>query len=303
MRGAAAGVLIGVLAGGIVVGRHGGSHAQPAPAPDLEHAKELYKTAESEMASGRFEDASADYGAVYDITRDPVLFFKIASANEKAGKCDVALIYYGRYLREAKPPEKFVAVTQERIVACGGDARVAGAVEPAGDATGSAAGSADGAPASGSAAGGGSGVTAEVPAPVATGVPVVPLAPVDKPAIGRHKGAWLLISGSIAFITIGAVLAYSASTAENDVADLYVGFNDQPPVFDERTQKTYDALISDGHRYEVLSWVSFGLAGAAAAGATVLFLHGSGAEQLHRTVRITPTVRRDGGGVAATISF
>src|SRR3954471_5562002 len=74
------------------------------------------------MTEGRWSDAARDFGGAYDITRDPVLFFKIGAANEKAGKCPVALIYYGRYIREAKPDPKYVDMTRERITACGGDA-------------------------------------------------------------------------------------------------------------------------------------------------------------------------------------
>ena len=90
MRVIAAGVLVGALVGGAL--------AQPS-APDMERAKDLYKAAEEAVKAGRYSDAARDYGGAYEITRDPVLFFKIGSANEKAGKCELALIYYGRYLR------------------------------------------------------------------------------------------------------------------------------------------------------------------------------------------------------------
>src|SRR5262245_53683880 len=88
--------------------------------PDYAHAKELYDLANAEMKDGKFADAARDYGSAYDITHDPVLFYKIANANEKAGHCDVALVYYGRYLKEAKPSEQFVELAKERIQACGG---------------------------------------------------------------------------------------------------------------------------------------------------------------------------------------
>ncbi len=298
MRAATVGVLLGVIGGGIIVGHDRESHAQITP--DLERAKDLYRTAEAQMAAGQFGDASATYGAVYELTRDPVLFYKIGSANEKAGKCDVAVIYYGRYLREAKPAEKFVSLTRERITACGGDPSTPVATDPVVEppAAGSAAGSADGVagPAGPGSASGSGTVAAEVPVAEA---PV----PVEQRPVGQHKTAWLLVGGSIAFATIGAVLAYSASAAENDVADLYIGLGDRPPVFDARTQSTYEALLADGRRYEVLSWTSFGLAGAAAIGAAIVFLHDSDAEHTDRSVRVTPTVGRDGGGVAATVRF
>src|ERR1041385_7602890 len=64
-----------VLTGGVAA-------AQPA-APDFERAKSLYQQASAEMKDGRYADAAKDFGAAYDITRDPVLFYKIATANQK----------------------------------------------------------------------------------------------------------------------------------------------------------------------------------------------------------------------------
>jgi hypothetical protein len=102
---------------------HPVSHAQPAqpaqPAPDLGRARDRYQSAEAAMKDGRFEDALRDYGAAYESSKDPALLWKIGHANEKAGKCDVALVYYARYLRDGHPSEKFITLTQERIAACG----------------------------------------------------------------------------------------------------------------------------------------------------------------------------------------
>jgi hypothetical protein len=143
MRGVAAGVLAGVIAASMVLAPRGSievSQAQPS-APDIARAKELYQLAETAMAEQRHGDAARDYGAAYDITKDPVLFYKIGAANERGGKCDVALIYYRRYLREAKPNEQFTTLTRERITACGGDPKDEGsgsATVPAGSGWGSA---------------------------------------------------------------------------------------------------------------------------------------------------------------------
>ena len=54
----------------------------------------------------RFDDAIRDYGAAYELSRDPALFFKIGRANERAGKCEVAVSYYRRYLRQGHWPVK-----------------------------------------------------------------------------------------------------------------------------------------------------------------------------------------------------
>src|SRR5258708_5601904 len=82
------------------------SHAQPAPAPasdDIERARDRYVSAEAAMKDGRFDDAARDYGAAYELSKDPALFFKIGHALESAGKCETALIYYARYLRDGAP--------------------------------------------------------------------------------------------------------------------------------------------------------------------------------------------------------
>ncbi len=322
MRAAVSGVIAGVLVGTMFTASI--THAQPAPAPpsppaspsaaDLARAKEVYAAAETAMAQGRYADAVRNYGEAHALTHDPVLFFKIGGAHEKTGNCELALIYFGRYLREARPAPEFVKLAEERIVACGGDPRVIGtAGDPPAD-SGSAATSPTG-------AAGGSAPPTGDPAASATGNSAPPA---GEPTASRgselstgagpatdirasHAGPWLLVGGSVALLTIGAVLAYSANAAENDLSDLYVGLAGTPPSFDARTKKRYDDLIAEGERYEKLSWVSFGLAGALGIGAAVWFYQTRGDAPTDRRpaagLQITPTVRRDGGGVAAALRF
>jgi len=290
------------------------SRAQPAPAsvsePELSRAKDLYKSAEAAMKDGQFDDAMRDYGAAYELSKDPALLFKIGRANEQAGRCEVALTYYARYLREGIPNEKFATMARERITACGGDVHklegsaataepqpstsighgsnaapaqtgsqpAAGAGHDAGNATGNTAGSSD------VAAGAGTGTSSAPPA----------LAP-----SGSHKAAWILTGGVVALATLGGVLAYAANSSENDIRDLYVGFAGQPATFDTKTKQRYDDLVDQGHRYEHLSWASFGLAGAAAAGAAVLFVLGRRDEPAQHA-RITPIVTTTSAGLAVT---
>jgi tetratricopeptide (TPR) repeat protein len=241
----------------------------PSSEPDFAKATELYNTAGQEMNAGQFDDATRDFLAAYEITKDPVLFFKIGSAYEKAGKCNEALGYYERYLNEAKPEENFVTLTRDRIKAC----QVALGPKPA---TPPAAQQID---------------SALAPAPNPNEVP---------PPMTQSKNAdraWLFVGGALAFVTAGAVLAYSANSAEQDVKDLYVSNNGKAPEFDATTKDRYDDLLAEGHRYEVLSWTSFGLAAACAAGATVFFLRDRG------DVSVTPAVTSKQAGVSAMIRF
>ena len=108
-----------------------------------------------------------------------------------------------------------------------------------------------------------------------------------------------MVGGSLAFVTIGAVLAYSASSSEQDLKDLYVGLNGMPPQYDSATARRYQDLIDEGHRYEHLSWASFGIAGGFAIGAAILFARGHGDER----VTVVPIATPHESGVAATIRF
>ena len=40
--------------------------------------------------------AAREFGVAYAITKDPVLFYKIAEAHDKSGNCEAAVIYYGQ---------------------------------------------------------------------------------------------------------------------------------------------------------------------------------------------------------------
>ncbi len=282
MRAALAGVLTTLIVGGV-------AYAEP----DLARAKDLYLASEKAMSDGRYADAIRDYGATYDITRDPILFYKMASAYQKAGQCDVALIYFGRYVKEARPTDRYLELTKDRVRECGGDPRIvvsaAPAVPPA------APPPAEPSPAP----------VEPTPAPVdpATVAPVAsgPVAPGTKAVkmSNRDRGAWLLVASSIGFVTIGSVLAYSANSAESDITDLYEGFTGTPASFDDRTRGVYDDLVAEGERYERLSWVSFGLAGASLIGAIVLFKTGDG----EKAVQVTPAVTPTGGSVRATLRW
>lgn len=130
--------------------------------------------------------------------------------------------------------------------------------------------------------------------------PAAPAAPASPapPALGRHRGPWLLVGGSLALATAGAVLAYSANTAERDVRDLYVGLNGTPPAFNATTRKLYDDAIAEGRRDQNLSRASFSVAGALALGAAVWFA-------LDRSERVTvaPAVAPGAAGASAAIRF
>ncbi|HEX3759421.1 MAG TPA: hypothetical protein VHW23_11980 [Kofleriaceae bacterium] len=329
---AAIGAALGVVFAGAMAGTIAGTIAPGVgwaePAPDLERARELYRSAETAMQDGRYDDAARDYGAAYEVSGDPALFYKIGRANERAGKCDVAVVYYARYLREGKPSEQFTALTRERIAACGGDrpdaAGAGSGSAQAGDAAGGAANRAAGggdhagagaARAAASTTGPGAGTgSSSAPGPTtreATASPApAPGAASPEPGASsgsaaalipptREKVAYLLGGGALALITLGGVLSYAASSSENDIRDLYAGFAGQVPPFDAPTRKRYDDLVDEGRRYQHLAWAAFGLAGAAAVGVAVLFAVGRGDESAPpRPALVSPIIGPRGAGVS-----
>jgi hypothetical protein len=289
-------VISGVTAGVVLAAAISTPRAQPQQ-PDLAHAKELYDAANQAMNENRFDDAAQGYGAAYEITHDPILFFKIGVANEKAGHCDIALVYFGRYIKEAKPEPTYQTMAEDHIRACHGDLPTdegSAAAVPAGSGSGSAepaAGSGSAAVGSGSAAEPATGSGSAETGSDAGSALVVPPAPVSDHSRG-NDAAWLMVGGGLAFVTLGAVLAYAASSSEQDLKDLYVGLDGNPPVYDATLAKRYQGLLDEGHRYEHLSWGAFGVAGGFAVAATVLFLR-----DRHES-RIEPVVTTHSAGVS-----
>lgn len=248
------------------------------------------------MQAARYADAVRDYGAAYDLSHDPALLYKLGRAHELAGACELALGYYQRYLREGQPSEEFAELTRQRIAACGGTApeRPAGSAASAAGATGTvpAGGAARTPRAPAAPTGGASPAAAAAPAEAAPAAAPVVLVPSNP-----HKVAWLMSGSALALITLGGVLAYAATSSENDIRDLYAGFAGRTPAFDAQTDQRYRELIDNGRRFQHLSWAAFGLAGAAAAGAAVLFVVGERDEPA-RPARVTPVITPKSAGVA-----
>lgn len=274
-----------LVIGGVLVALAQVASAQPdLPTPaDLARAKELYVAAEAAMRGADFDGATRDYQAAHELTHDPALLFKLGQANERSGRCEIALVYYRRYLDEAQPNEAHAKLTDERIAVC----NAAPATEP---------------PSPGPEA-----QPPAPPAPPSTGTSAPPptgdLAPTTGAALpGHDRAAWLFVAGGVTLLTVGAVLAYSADSAEKDIADLYVGFGGNPPTFDARTRRTYDDLVEQGRRYEHLSWLSLGLAGACGITAGVLFYRGRKPHD-EAVIAIAPAASATSAGITALVRF
>ena len=99
------------------------------------------------------------------------------------------------------------------------------------------------------------------------------------------------------------MLAFATASSEDDVKDLYLGDVGVPPAYTSSTAAKLQQLLGEGHNYEHLSWLSFGLAAAAAGGATALFVTGGHAAAGEHAMRVVPVVEPGGGGMAAVGSF
>ncbi|HKE19427.1 MAG TPA: hypothetical protein VKB80_31335 [Kofleriaceae bacterium] len=108
-----------MLGRGVILALIIGAAARVAvAAPDYEAARRHYQAAEKAAAEGKHSLAAHEYGMAYEITKDPVLFFKIGVSYDRAGDCTSAKVYYLRYLKEGKPAPEFRKRTEALIAAC-----------------------------------------------------------------------------------------------------------------------------------------------------------------------------------------
>ncbi|MEZ4399436.1 MAG: hypothetical protein R3B06_05435 [Kofleriaceae bacterium] len=281
--------------------------------PDYKAAAEHYKTAEQAMAAGDFPKAALEYGVAYDITKDPVLFYKIGQANQKAGKCPVALTYYNRYLKEGNPSPEYRQLTVGHIAACDGtgapEVVTPGVDRPAGD------------------AGDGAGTAAADPLPTVTDGPSVGTgdapadgvtAPagddlggdrgptfVDAPPSWQRTGAWVATGVTVGLAAAGVVMALSAEGSEEDLQSLIEFRSGGRPLRYDEVASQYASLDADGRKFDKLATAAFIGAGVTAAIATTLFLldRGTPHGEPAAVARLRPTLDRHGAGVAVGWKF
>jgi hypothetical protein len=276
--------------------------------PDFKAAAEHYKSAEAAMARADFSSAALEYGVAYDITKDPILFFKIGQANERAGKCPVALTYYNRYVKEGNPNEEYKVLVAERIAACTPGDHGAGD-HGAGDHGAGDHGAGD--HGAGDHGAGDHGGDIAVPIGddvIGDGGPNGEVGPsfIDQRGSWKRTGAWISTGLTVGLVAAGAVLALSAEGSEEDIQALIDFRNGGRPVRYNEVKSQYDSLAADGKRFDQLATAAFIGAGATTAIAVTLFLLDRGGTQ-HDSVpamaHVRPTFDRHGGGVAVGWEF
>jgi hypothetical protein len=265
--------------------------AQAPPAqPDFAAAKQHYQAAEQAAGKGDHATAAREYGIAYDITKDPVLFYKIGQSYHRAGDCTSANVYYGRYLKEGNPSEEFKKKTEEAMKACGQPGSPAPAEDPTQD-TGRAERDA-----------GKPGAVPPASDPEAVGgVTTAPPSLEDEEPSWQRTAAWSSVGISIALLTTGAVLGLSAASREEDVDNL-IEFRDadgQPAIYTGATRERYNDLIAEGDRLESLAVIAFAASGVAVASAVLFFVLDARAGQDDQAgAALRPSAGPDGVGLS-----
>jgi len=309
--------LVSLLAASLAAAQPAVAQAQAAdPAAE---AKIHYQNAETAMREGRYTGAAAEYIAAYELMKDPLLFYKIGVAYQSAKDCAKAVVYYKRYLREAKPAADMAQKVNDRVAECG--SAPATGTEPA-PATGTGAPAATGTGAA----------TATEPAPpagppettpppateeeegaaaAAGATPTTAATPsfLDTKASWQRSTGWVLMGSTIALATAGTILAMSGASREEDLESL-ADFRDpesNPATYEGTVRERYEDLVDEGNRFNTWATVAFGAAGVClAASVTLLVLdarngHAESGSAISRGV--SPVLGDHGGGVMAHFSF
>jgi tetratricopeptide (TPR) repeat protein len=321
-----AGLILGLgalVALGTVVATERAATAQAKP--DFEAAKKHYKNAKDAEKRGDYDTAIAEFAAAYDITKDPKILYSIGRAYESSGNKDAAVVYYRRYITEAKDAKDRdeVKARIDDLEGKGAGTTDGGTIGGGSDTGGgtSGGGSDTGGGTSGGGTSGGSGndlVTPDLGGggddtdPGGGGGPSF----VEGGSRWQRTAGWVSIGIAAVALTTGAVLGESAASAEEDINRL-VDYRDdmrRPTTFTGTVREDYNDAKADGARDEKLAIVAFSLAGAAAVAATVFFIMDPGPQEEGASARaparskvakrrVTPLVAPGSIGVQAGWSF
>jgi len=267
--------------------------------PDFEKAKGHYVAATKALGSGEFIFAAKEFFAAYEITKDPILFFKIGLSHDMAGDCGSASIFYRRYLNEANPTGDEKADAEKRLAACDAKLGPVSSGEPG--------------PAS-------TPVPTTIPVPELSDEPepepeaTTPEVEEDsdlyRPSVGKASTlqtvAWTTIGAAAAAATAAAVLSISANARQDDLEDLLALPSDGVRVpFEGVTREQYEDFVDDGERLETMAYIAWGVAGAAATTAIILFIVDSGDDDTaEASATVVPSAGPNGSvGVSASWEF
>ncbi|MCP4444781.1 MAG: hypothetical protein GY811_05475 [Myxococcales bacterium] len=254
--------------------------AKPAPKPDYAAAKRHYAAAEKAAAAKKWNEAAKEYGIAYEITHDPVLFFKLGNAYQLSGDCTRSVEYFERYLKVAKPSEEYRADTKSRIGTCQSSMASSAAAKAGPQKTGDpdpAATNTGNRPLEPSLTGDSGSSDADT-GPDALALPTVAAETqpsfMDEEVTWQQTAGWTSVGVSVAFLTASAVLGLSASSREEDMENLlsYRDASGRPADFDAIVSERYDTLSDEEESLNTMSMVALGGAGIGAVAAIVFFV-------------------------------
>tara|TARA_R110002096_G_scaffold44526_13_gene120697 strand:+ start:334769 stop:335773 length:1005 start_codon:yes stop_codon:yes gene_type:complete len=276
--------------------------AKPAPKPasakpNYAKAKLHYAAAEKAAAAKKWNEAAKEYGVAYEITRDPVLFFKLGNAYQLSGDCTRAVEYFERYLAEANPSEEYQSDSKSRITTCQSNmantAKSGSGTQGSGDAN-AASDSTGNRPLEPSMTtdANASSVTGSGDELVGPAIGVTQPSFMDEEATWQQTAAWTSVGVSAAFLTASAVLGLSASSREEDIENLlsYRDASGRPANFDATISERYETLEDEGESLTRYSLIALGGAGVAAAAAIVFFVIDDDDESEEGLSSLTPTI-------------
>jgi tetratricopeptide (TPR) repeat protein len=249
-----------------------------AQGPDLDRARRHFEAGSQAYSKGDYPRAEIEFRAAYAITKDPLLYYNIAQAQQRRGHLEDAIKSYRAYL--AGVPDADDRADIDKLVRKL-EAQLAGPVAP------------------------------PPPPPRATH----PEAPASVPASqpkeegnARRQTAWIAGGASVVLLGVGiamSAMSNAAATNANTLISARDPYTGQPLRFSDIAQK-YSGYKDDASRY---GGVAIGMYVAAAAGAGLtawLFLTSkpAGKEKPQAArLRILPEVSPRSAGLAAGMEF
>ncbi len=293
---------LALLLGGLLCARP----AQAQGKPDYAAARKHYVNAQAAEKAGDYDTAVSEYAAAYDITKDAKILYSVAKAYEAGGNKDAAVVYYRRYVNEAKEAKdrdevkKHIAELEGTPATPpppphGNDVITPPPPSPTGGETGT-----------------GTGETQTGDGEIIQPLPGQGIG--DAPALSdggsrwQRTAGWAAVGVAAVALTTGAVLGESALSREEDIQRLQ-DFRDpqgNPTRYNANVRKDYEDSLDEGKKMETYSLVAFSVAGAAAVAAVIFFAIDPGAPEAPEAVSrrfFTPVVTPDGVGIAAGWGF
>jgi tetratricopeptide (TPR) repeat protein len=232
-----------------------------------ERARAHLKSAIAYYDDGRYEDAVREMKVAYDLRPLPDLQYNLAQCYERLGRLDDAAQAYEAYLN-GRPDAQDRANIEARIANLRERARAGQTAPP----------------------------PAEKEKVVFKTIVVYREAPPKPGRAARWAGYGLSV---LALGALASGIAF-AVLAKQDADQVTHGGNPAAPVvFGDQIRSTQDSGKTD----VIVSGVSFGVAGLAAAGAVALFLVGKKIDREAPKLTLAPALLGGGGGLVATGRF